>query len=129
MSNLVNVVALMNSLNMKSPTDTDTDTSSLSSTTSDPEIISQFELNDTNESIQPPLSKPEPQLFELKYEGKYTDLIPYTGNYNLKEYPREKCRYECLPKLVFGKIEIKDKYNNKTMIYGTFKKKYIRVKN
>lgn len=119
MSNLANVAVLMNGLNMDKSTSTDTDTSSLSSTMSDQEIFNPLESSDQPQT---------PQLFELKYEGKYTDFTPYKGTYQLKPYPAESCRYECLPKMVFGKIEIKDKHDNKTMIYGTFKKRHIRVK-
>lgn len=119
MSNMVNVVTAMNSLNINvKKNDMETDTSSLSSTTSNQYITTQ--LDDL--SIQS-------QLFQLKYEDKYTDFVPYREwSYNLKEYPAELCRYEKLPKNVFGKIEIKDKYNNRTIIYGTFKKRHIRVK-
>lgn len=122
MSNIANVAVLMNAVNMiKNP---ETDTSSLSSTTSDPEIFNPFES--TEQPLHLQLQSPE--LFELKYEGKYIDFTPYKGNYNLREYPPDKCRYEYLPKMVFGKIEIKDKHDNKTLIYGTFKKRHIRVK-
>ena len=121
MSNIVNVASVMNSLNLEimKKNNVETDTSSLSSTTSDQDIMTQ--LDD--------LSLLQPQKFQLKYEGKYTDFVPYRGwSCNLKEYPAELCRYEKLPKIVFGKIEIKDKHNNRTIIYGTFKKRHIRVK-
>ncbi len=120
MSNIVNIATVMNSLNMEiiKKNDIETETSSLSSTTSDQDIMSHLDE----------LSQ-KPQSFQLKYEGKYIDFVPYRGwSCNLKEYPPELCRYEKLPKSVFGKIEIKDKHNNRTIIYGTFKKRHLRVK-
>lgn len=118
---MMNVATRMNSLIMTNKYDTETDANSLSSTASDQEFITVLVLNDIN------FEKPLPQLFQLKYEGKYIDFIPYKGTYTLKQYPIEQCNYDSLPKEVFGKIEIKDKRGNDT-IYGTFKKKYIRVK-
>ena len=64
--------------------------------------------------------------FQVKYEGKYVDFIPYKTSFRLIKVPI--CRYENIPDKVFGKIEIYDKYNSVTSIYKTFKKKYVKIK-
>lgn len=66
------------------------------------------------------------QEFQVKYEGKYVDFIPYKTSFRLIKVPI--CRYENIPERVFGKIEINDKYNSVTVIYKTFKKKHIKIK-
>jgi len=88
----------------------ETDTRSLSSTASDLDQDHQY--------------------FQVKYEGIYIDFIPYKSTNSLKLIPIAISSYDQIPDKVVGKIEIKDyKTNTNTVIYRSFKKKYIKIKN
>lgn len=65
------------------------------------------------------------QKFQVKYNGKYVDFIPYKNVYNLTNSKQIDC-YENIPENAFGKIKIKDD-NTITEIYMTFKKKNIKI--
>ena len=117
--NITKTVPISATLTYKTNRDmeNDTETCSLSSCsiTSTPEITFNIECVKYN------------QTFQVKHEGKYVDFIPYKISFRVLS-PTVITRYENLPDKVFGKFEINDKYNTITVIYKTFKKKYIKVK-
>lgn len=65
------------------------------------------------------------QKFQVKYQGKYVDFIPYKNLYKLTNSKQIDC-YENIPENAFGKIIIKEK-NTITDIYTTIKKKKIKI--
>jgi hypothetical protein len=65
------------------------------------------------------------QKFQVKYNGKYVDFIPYKNVYNLTNSKQIEC-YEHIPENAFGKIIIKEK-NTITDLYTTIKKKKIKI--
>ena len=114
--NITKTVPISATLTYKTNRDmeNDTETCSLSSC-STPEITFNIECVKYN------------QTFQVKHEGKYVDFIPYKTSFMVLS-PIVITRYENLPDKVFGKFEINDNYNTITVIYKTFKKKYIKVK-
>lgn len=65
------------------------------------------------------------QKFQVKYQGKYVDFIPYKNVYS-SSYPKQIDCYENIPEIAFGKIIIKEN-NTITDIYTTIKKKKIKI--
>jgi len=65
------------------------------------------------------------QKFQVKYNGKYVDFIPYKNVYS-STYPKQIECYEHIPENAFGKIIIKEK-NTITDLYTTIKKKKIKI--
>jgi hypothetical protein len=125
MSNIANLVTVINIMNTTPipvtfdnktgiENDTETETRSFSSSSSS-EITFDIESVIYN------------QTFQVKHEGKYVDFIPYKTSF-MTLSPTVINTYENLPDKVFGKFELNDKYNTVTVIYKTFKKKYIKVK-
>lgn len=111
MSNIVHITNIMSTIN-STKSENETDTYSLTSTVS--HLVQEFS---------------DHQSFQVKYEGTYVDFIPYKSSYSLRLIPIAISKYEQIPDKVFGKIEIKDyKTNTNTVIYRSFKKKYIKIK-
>ena len=79
-------------------------------------------VRQTNETIY---NSNESQKFQVKYQGKYVEFIPYKNVYNLTNSKQIDC-YENIPENAFGKLIIKEK-NTITEIYTTIKKKKIKI--
>jgi len=126
MSNVVHISNIMNTIN-SIKNENEMDTSSVSSTTSD---LDQDQEQRDKTCLEKSQYLHQPQSFQVKYEGTYVDFIPYKSSYSLSLIPIAISKYEQIPDKVFGKIEIKDyKTNTNTVIYRSFKKKYIKIKN